>query len=79
MLGGLTQEQLKETEAPEGSSAMDTDAGEVPMSRTQRLRAEQQVALPWVEKYRPKDTSELVSHAGSKPPDACLWSSTSMP
>jgi len=40
---------------------MDVSA-DAPVDKTAQMRAAQADLLPWVEKYRPKDMSELVSH-----------------
>ena len=42
------------------SDAMETEAPE--QTRAQRTREAQIESLPWVEKYRPKVMSDLVSH-----------------
>ena len=45
------------------AESMDTAGTEQPvMTHRQRTREEQTASLPWVEKYRPKEMADLVSH-----------------
>jgi len=44
------------------AAATSAEPMQVDLTHAQRTRLDQQASLPWVEKYRPKDMSELVSH-----------------
>ena len=45
------------------AEAMDTSDDAAPaLTSKQKTRQDQVASLPWVEKYRPKDMADLVSH-----------------